>query len=127
MGWIASVGQRSMRHPWRAIAAWLAFVVVAVAAAIATGTESLENGAVGESARGYALIDRHEAYTPAREYGYVHSATLRDSDPRFRSAVSDVASALARQVGGTPQFRHAADGHSALVVARVQRFTSDAE
>jgi uncharacterized membrane protein YdfJ with MMPL/SSD domain len=125
MGWIASIGRRSMRHPWRAITAWLAFVVLAVATAVAGGTKSLQNGAVGESARGYALMDRHQAWPPAREYGYVHSATLRASDPEFRHVVSAVAAALTGQVGGRPQFRDAADGHAVLVVARVQRFTSD--
>lgn len=60
-----------MRRPWRAIALWLAFV--AVAGAIATGIKSLQNGAVGESARGYELIDEHHAYGPPREYRYVHS------------------------------------------------------
>jgi uncharacterized membrane protein YdfJ with MMPL/SSD domain len=124
---IATVGRWSIRHPWSAIAAWLAFVLVAVAAAIATGTESLENGAVGESARGYAMIDQHQAYTPAREYGYLHSDTLRAGEAPFRAAVRDVASALSAQVGGPVQFRHSADGHGVLVVGKVERFVSSEE
>ena len=66
-----------MRRPWRAIALWLVFVVVADATAFATGIKSLQNGAVGESARGYELIDEHQAYGPTRECGYVHSDALR--------------------------------------------------
>ena len=80
---VASIGRWSARRPWRAIAAWLAFVALAIACGIATGTESLENGAVGESARGYALIDAHRAWPPAREYGYLHSDTLRARDARL--------------------------------------------
>jgi RND superfamily putative drug exporter len=125
MRWIASIGRRSMRHPWIAIAAWLAFVVIALVSSTLTGTNSLPNGAVGESARGYALMDQHQAYTPARAYAYVHSTRLRDSDPPFRSAVRDVAAAVKRLVGGRPQFRFAPDGHSVLVVARIERYSSD--
>ena len=84
---VAAVGRWSTRHPWGAIGLWLAFVALAVTAVIATGTDSLQNGAVGESARGYALIDRHQAYTPAREYGYVHSDALFASTPPFRSSL----------------------------------------
>src|SRR5438093_1552222 len=61
---VATMGRWSMRRPWRAITVWLAFVVLALAAGIATGTEELQNGAVGESARGYDLIvdrDLHRA------------------------------------------------------------------
>ena len=54
---MATIGRWSTRRPWRAIAVWLAFVVVAVGAMIATGTKSLENGAIGESARGYTMLD----------------------------------------------------------------------
>jgi RND superfamily putative drug exporter len=61
---VAAIGRWSTRRPWRAIAAWLAFVALAVAAVIATGTKSLANGAVGESARGYALIDAYRRLGP---------------------------------------------------------------
>jgi hypothetical protein len=62
-----------MRRPWRAIALCLAFVAVAGAIGFGTGIKSLQNGSVGESARGYELIDEHHAYGPPREYRYVHS------------------------------------------------------
>ena len=85
---VASVGRWSTRHPWWAIAAWLAFVVLAVAAAIAGGTEELVNGAVGESARGYSMMDRYRAWPPTREYAYLHSETLRANDREFRAATA---------------------------------------
>ena len=56
---VATIGRWSTRRPWRAIAAWLAFVALAVVLGIAAGTKQLENGAVGESARGYSLMDAH--------------------------------------------------------------------
>jgi RND superfamily putative drug exporter len=122
---VATVGGWSTRHPWRAIVVWLVFVALAVAAAIATGTESLQNGAVGESARGYRLIDQHRAYTPAREYGYVHSDALLASAPAFRSAVADVATRMRRGLGGDVQIHTSRDRHSVLVAGIVrQRFSS---
>ena len=39
---MATIGRWITRHPWRAIVAWLAFVVVAVGAMVATGTETLQ-------------------------------------------------------------------------------------
>ena len=100
---------------------WLAFVALAVAIMVATGTTSLRNGAVGESARGYAIMDRHQAWPPEHEYGYVHSDRLRAPDDAFRGAVLDVASTMRDQLGGEPQFRRTRDGHSVLVVGAVTR------
>ena len=57
----AHLGRWSIGHPRLAIVLWLAFVLIAVAAGAATGSKSLQNGALGESARGYALLDRHQA------------------------------------------------------------------
>ena len=76
-GALGGNGRTLKRAPaWRAIVLWLVFVALAVGAMIETGTEFLQNGAVGESARGYSLIDRYQAYPPVREYGYVHSDAL---------------------------------------------------
>jgi RND superfamily putative drug exporter len=124
---VAAVGRWSTRRPWRAIAAWLAFVVVAVAAGVATGTESLQNGAVGESARGYALMDKHQAWTPDREYGYVHSDTLRAENDAFQGAVLDVAAAMRKQLGDRVRFHSSRDHHAVLVAGIAsQPFSSDA-
>jgi uncharacterized membrane protein YdfJ with MMPL/SSD domain len=119
---VATIGRWSMRRPWLAIVAWLAFVAVAIGAAVVTGTESLGNGAVGESARGYALMDEHQVWTPAREYGYLHSDTLRAGDPRFRAAVEDVATRMRTGLGGPVRTSVSSDRHSVLVTAIVRRF-----
>jgi uncharacterized membrane protein YdfJ with MMPL/SSD domain len=119
---VATIGRWSTRHPWRAIVAWLAFVAVAVAAMVATGTETLENGAVGESARGYQMLDANNLWPPPREIAYLHSTTLTVEDPAFRAAVTDVVRRLGSQdVQLTTPLQDprlvSRDRHSALVVA----------
>jgi RND superfamily putative drug exporter len=89
--------------------------------------ERTRSGAVGESARGYALIEKHLAGPPGREYGYVHSATLRAEDDEFQGAALEVAAAMRRELGGEVRFRRSADHHSVLVVGQVTRpFSVDA-
>ena len=119
---MATIGRWSTRHPWRAIVAWLAFVAVAVAAMVATGTKTLQNGAVGESARGYDMLDKNNLWPPPREIAFLHSATLTARDPAFRAAINDVAKRLGSQQARitTPQQDRSlvsSDGHSALIVA----------
>jgi putative drug exporter of the RND superfamily len=113
---VADIAKWSARRPWRAIALWLAFVVVVAAIGISTGIKSLQNGAVGESARGYALIDEHQAYGPAREYSYLHSDTLTARDPAFRAAVTEVSARMGQDLGNI-QLRTSHD-HAALVVGQ---------
>jgi uncharacterized membrane protein YdfJ with MMPL/SSD domain len=119
---VATVGRWSIRRPWLAIAAWLAFVVLAVGALAATGTESLNNGAVGESARGYTLMDAHQAWPPAREYGYLHSDTLTAASPGFRNAVRAVRERMSVIAGNDVSLLVSPDRHSVLVVGRVSEF-----
>ncbi|HVR12213.1 MAG TPA: MMPL family transporter, partial [Gaiellaceae bacterium] len=114
---VAGIARWSMRRPWRAIALWLVFVVVADATAFATGIKSLQNGAVGESARGYELIDEHQAYGPTREYGYVHSDALRADNRAFQAAVQDVRARMERDLGDI-QTRTASTLHDVLVVGQ---------
>ena len=121
---VATVGRWSIRHPWRAIVAWLAFVVLAVGALAATGTESLNNGSVGESARGYSLMDKHQSWPPAREYGYLHSDTLSVDSPGFRSAIAAVRERMGVIAGINVSLLVTPDKHSALVVGRVSEFGS---
>src|SRR5919197_5254884 len=109
---VASIGRWSMRRPWRAIALWLAFVVLAVGAAILTGTESLQNGAVGESARGYALMVQGQAWPPTREYAFVH--------PYDKAGIADVVRRMRQGLGTKPVIRVSRDRSSVLVVGRVQ-------
>jgi RND superfamily putative drug exporter len=101
------------------------FVVVAIGAAIATGTEKLENGAIGESARGYSMLDHNRLWPYPREVAYLHSDTLRTSDPAFRSAIRDVVRRV--DAGGVrvaaPQ--RSRDGQSAVVVVTLLNTTAE--
>jgi uncharacterized membrane protein YdfJ with MMPL/SSD domain len=121
---VATIGRWSTRRPWRAIAVWLLFVALAIAAGVATGTESLQNGAVGESARGYALMDRHHAWPPAREYAYLHSASLSTDDRGFRKTIADVEVRMTQGLGSRPTLRIGGDHHTALVTGFVRKFSS---
>jgi len=113
---VATIGRWSARHPWLAIVVWVAFVSLALAGVAVTGTKSLWNGSVGESARGYNLMNAHRVWPPSVEYGYVHSATLRANDPAFRSAVTDVEARMQAGFGGETALRISADRHSAIVI-----------
>ena len=75
---VATIGRWSTRHPWRAIVGWLAFVAIAVAAMVATGTESLQNGAVGESARGYDMLDANNVWPYPVSYTHLTLPTNRE-------------------------------------------------
>ena len=83
------IGRWSARHPWLALTIWVAFVVGCVAAGAATGTSTLSNGSVGQSARGYDVMAQQGLPGPSREYAYVHSGTLVSTDPAFMAAVRD--------------------------------------
>jgi uncharacterized membrane protein YdfJ with MMPL/SSD domain len=120
---VATIGRWSTRRPWRAIAVWLLFVALAIAAGVATGTDSLQNGAVGESARGYALMDRHHAWTPAREYAYLHSDSLSTDDPGFRKTIADVEVRMTQGLGSRPTVQVDGDHHSALVTGFVRKYS----
>src|SRR5262249_13293557 len=106
------------------VAVWLGFVVAAVTLGVATGTESLGNGAVGESARGYSLLDRYGLWEPPREVAYLHSAALTTRDPRFRAAVADVQRRLRPLPLQLAPVERSADGHAALVVATLRNVSA---
>ena len=67
------IGRWSAAHPWRALIVWFVFVAACVALGARTGTQSLSDGAVGESARGNAVMDQPGLWGPPREYAYLHS------------------------------------------------------
>jgi uncharacterized membrane protein YdfJ with MMPL/SSD domain len=121
---VATIGRWSTRRPWRAIGVWVVFVVAAIGTLAATGTESLQNGAVGESARGYDMLAANRLWPPPHELAYLHSAALRAGDPPFRAAIRDVVRRIESLGVGTvesplipngQQFV-SRDGHSDLVV-----------
>ena len=59
----------SATHPWRAILAWLAFVLVAVGLAIAVPTEDTKDSdyRLGESGRAEAMVDEAGLAAPTTE------------------------------------------------------------
>jgi putative drug exporter of the RND superfamily len=110
------IGRWSIHHPRIAVAVWLTFVVVCVALGAISGTKTLDNGAVGESARGYAVMDKHGLWGPPRELAYIHAPSgsvppgvIRDVERRFR------------RLGLAPERRLSADGRSAVVSALLTR------
>ena len=111
-----SIGGWSIRKPRIAVAAWITFVVAAVALGVATGTKTLDNGAVGESARGYAIMNKHGLWGPGRELAYIHArrtpvpaTAIRDIERRFTA------------LGLKPDSAVSADRHSAVVSAELDR------
>src|SRR5262245_21803029 len=115
---IASVGRWSAAHPWYAITLWLAFVVAALAALQLTGSKTLSSSSVGESKRGYALLDSTDRGWPQqRDYAYLPRACLRVSDPAFRSAIADVKHRMETELGTGATVRTGDGGHSALVTS----------
>jgi uncharacterized membrane protein YdfJ with MMPL/SSD domain len=118
-GAVTAIGRWSARHPWRAIALWLAFVVSCVGALALTGSKTLQNGAVGESARGYTLLDKnHVRGIPQFDYAYLHSDSLRVGAPAFRSAIADVRARMGQTLRAPVTVRVSATDHSALLTAR---------
>jgi putative drug exporter of the RND superfamily len=120
------VGRWSASHPWRALTIWFVFVAVCVALGAATGTTTLSDGAVGESAQGNALMDQQGLWGPPREYAYIHSNVLVRSNPGFAAAVRDVQqriTALGLPVSETTS----SDRHSVLVSVRTSQPTNAAE
>jgi RND superfamily putative drug exporter len=113
---IVATGRWSTRHPWQAIGVWLSFVALAVGALVVTGSKSLQSGTVGEAARGYALMDRNGLYRDHPNLAYLHSDTLRITDPAFRAAIDDVRRRMTRVLGGDLTTHIAAGGHSVVVV-----------
>ncbi|MGH2970825.1 MAG: MMPL family transporter, partial [Gaiellaceae bacterium] len=117
----AGIGRWSMHHPWRAIGAWLAFVVIAVAALALTGSKQLQNGAAGESGRADALLNQHQVGLSQREYSYLHSDSLRVGNREFHVAIEVVAAQMRSALGSPVSVRFSSDRHAALVGGAIGR------
>jgi RND superfamily putative drug exporter len=113
-----SIGRWSIHHPRTAIAAWVAFVVLSVALGAISGTKTLDNGAVGESARGYAIMDKDGLWGPGHELAYLHVERAPVPD----AAIRDVARRFAA-LGLRPETRLSADRRSAVVMVDVDGST----
>jgi putative drug exporter of the RND superfamily len=114
-----AIGRWSTRRRVLAIAAWLAFVVLAVFSLALTGSKPLQNGAVGESARGYAMMDSHQLGLPAYEFAYLHSDSLTTGSPAFQAAARQVAARMHEALGGSAHVAVAGDHHAELVTAQM--------
>ena len=84
------MGRWSAQHRKTAIFGWLAFVVVAFALGIVSGTTKIDQATsgVGESGRIDKLLQ--EFVQPAGESVLIQSDTLTVKDPAFTAAVEDV-------------------------------------
>jgi RND superfamily putative drug exporter len=122
----AAVGRWSARRPWLAIALWLTFVVAALGALALTGSKQLQNGSVGESARGDALLDRYQAWPNPRALVYLQSATLRVGAPGFHAAIQDVERRMVT-LGIDATVQLSSDRRAALVGGRIQQFVPSSE
>jgi uncharacterized membrane protein YdfJ with MMPL/SSD domain len=111
-----SIGRWSMSHPRFSVSAWFAFVVACMALGAISGTKTLDNGAVGESARGYAIMNKQGLWGPGRELAYLHARRA----PVARAAIRDVERRF-RALGLAPELKLSPDRHSAIVVAEVTR------
>jgi uncharacterized membrane protein YdfJ with MMPL/SSD domain len=89
-------------------------VVVALAIGAAAGTKELPNGAVGQSARGYSMMNRNELGGPATELAYIRGAGL---DP----AIRDVSNRF-RALTLKPQTRRSRNGQAAIVFVELDHF-----
>ena len=126
-GAVTAIGRWSARHPWPAIALWLAFVVACVGALAVTGSKGLQSGAAGESARAESMLRQHQARPGQAEFAYLHSDTLRADQPAFKAAIAKVAIGMEDALGGRVTMSVSAGGHSALVTGPIGRsFSTDA-
>jgi RND superfamily putative drug exporter len=91
---------------------------------VATGTKSLENGAIGESARGYTMLDENRLWPYPREVAYLHSDSLRTSDPGFRAAIQDVVRRVDSDGVHVAAPQPSDDRHSAIVVITLLNTTA---
>jgi putative drug exporter of the RND superfamily len=117
---LARIGRWSTRHPRYAIGLWLIFVVGCLAVGTATGTKTLSNGAVGESARGYSIMDKQGLWGAPHELAYIHSATVTVGTPAFAATIANLERSFA-SLGAKVSHAVSRDRHSAVVVATLDR------
>jgi RND superfamily putative drug exporter len=95
------------------------FVAAAVGALSFTGSNQLQNGAVGQSGRGYALMADHQIELPSSVYAYLHSASLSTASPGFQAGIRTLSEGMKAAVGGTPTVLTSRDHHAVLIGADV--------
>jgi uncharacterized membrane protein YdfJ with MMPL/SSD domain len=88
----ARAGRWSARHPWKAILAWLAFVIAAVMIGGAIGTQTLSDEEYGVGESGHADKVVGEAFPDQEDETVLVQSEdgLTANDPRFRATVDHV-------------------------------------
>jgi hypothetical protein len=115
---------RTIRHLFRAIrhlfhadskssCVLLALPVAALGAI--SGIKTLDNGAVGKSARGYTIMDEDQLWGPGHELAFIHARRSPVPEP----VIHDVESRLAA-LGLKPDSTVSTDGRSAVVSVEVE-------
>jgi uncharacterized membrane protein YdfJ with MMPL/SSD domain len=132
----ARMGRWSAQHRKLAIFGWLAFVVVAFALGIISGTNMIDpaTSGVGESGRVDRILDA-AFRQPARESVLLQTQTLTVKDPAFATAVEDVVARVSR-LDSVTKVRSpldpdnagqiAANGRAALVEFQIRGDADDA-
>ncbi|MCW2784486.1 MAG: transporter [Marmoricola sp.] len=120
----------SATHPWRAIGAWLAFVVIAVCLAVAIPTKSTTDADydIGDSGRAAAILRTHGMDNRPTEDVLIRAVPGGSFD---RAAAEAVATTIAGQMKAQPHVVKVADpqlspsGTSVLVDIELARGTDD--
>jgi uncharacterized membrane protein YdfJ with MMPL/SSD domain len=132
----ARMGRWSAHHRKTAIFGWLAFVFVAFAVGILSGTKQIDTATsgVGESGRVDRILDAGFKQ-PAAESVLVQSDALSVRDPAFTTAIQDVVTRVSK-LGAVKNVRSplapdnsgqlAANGHAALVEFDIRGDADDA-
>jgi uncharacterized membrane protein YdfJ with MMPL/SSD domain len=91
------MGAWSAQHQKTAIFGWFAFVIVAFALGIVTGTTKIDQdtSGVGESGRADRILDAG-FQQPASESVLIQSDTVEVTDPAFRAAIQDVVTRVSK-------------------------------
>jgi uncharacterized membrane protein YdfJ with MMPL/SSD domain len=130
-GIAARAGHWSATHRKKAIALWLAFVVVAVVGGGAVGQRSLTDAEsnVGESKAAEMTLDKHGPKDAASESVLIQSKTQSADSPQFRAAVNSVSDELrsSGQFAKVDPGQPSRDGHAVLVNADLKGDPDDAE
>jgi uncharacterized membrane protein YdfJ with MMPL/SSD domain len=136
MNLAARMGRWSAHHRKKAIFGWLAFVFVAFALGIASGTKQIDaaTSGVGESGRVDRILDAGFKQ-PAGESVLIESNTLDVKNPAFTAAIEDVVARVSK-LGAVTNVRSPLDadnggqlagsGHAALVDFDIRGDSDDA-
>src|SRR4051812_7901517 len=113
---LEAIGRWSRRRPRRALALWLGFVAACLAFGAVTGTRSLDNGATGESARGYDMGDRYGLWGFPTEAVLVQGGDQAAAATQIRARVARLRGLTAIQ--GPQRSRN---GRATLVYFQLER------